>query len=245
MDPLVVGTAFIAVGAALATAVANWRLGRRTEAEVKARALALAQKTAKAYGLEVVGQWHWACQRDGRRIEVEFIPLHTSRFPWPKTFRTDVRVTPLQASARAAFRLSPFESPRLTDVAVELNDRVLRSALSIRGSNAADVEVLLGNQEVRGLLRSLVTKSPDGSSVFSTERIVLDDDGLHIKGLPPPPPSGETALTQIEKVVAAAAFAEKLATSIEDAHDQAPRRIDYPDDQSAAGTGSSIGIRAL
>jgi hypothetical protein len=245
MDPLVVGTAFVAVGAALATAVANWRLGRRTDAEVKARALALAQKTAKAYGLEVSGELRWVSQRGGRRIEVELVPLQTSHRLTPQSFRTDVRATPLKASTRAAFRLSSLELPGLTEVAVELNDRVLRSALSIRGSNAADVELLLGNQEARGLLRSLVTKSPEGFSVFSAERIVLDDDGLHIKGLPPPPPSGETELTQIERVVAAAAFAEKLATSIDDAHDQAPRRIDHPDDQSAAGTGSSIGIRAL
>lgn len=249
MDPLFLGAAAIAAGAVVVTAVSNWRLGRRADAAVQARARDLADDAAKRAGLELGADGHWRCQRDGRAVDVELVPLaETSHRLVVQRFRADVRVAPVRAVERATFRIASGDFLQVGDI--QLGDADLDRALAIRGSDPADVKAILGDKDVVAFLRGQLVEFVDryGPRLVSTRfgAIVVDDQGLCVDLAPAPTTADGRDPTKLEQVIAAVDFATTFADRIDAAHARAPRSLGAgADRQATSGGGTSAGVRAL
>jgi hypothetical protein len=192
MDPLVVTAAAVGSLAAVATAIANWRLGRQSTREAQAVRDEAEQRAAVEAGLRFDGD-RWRGQRRGRDVSVEFAYRSTA-----DTFGQNFEATghiACTAQHRATFQLDDADVVSDLRLDISIDDATIDPFVRVRGSDPADVRALFSSP-VRAMVRNELT---DNVRVAMTtlrvseggnnqpvrlprfRRLWLDDDGLHVE----------------------------------------------------------------
>lgn len=254
MDFVLLAAACVGVTSAVATAIANRRIARLTDAELEHARRGHEAHAAASAGLSVVGD-HWRGDRDGREVSVRF--THTERPDVAGKQLGAVGHVSCIAHHRATFSLEPNDLISELGLDIRIGDTTLDPYLRVRGSDRDDVAALLSSSTARLLLRAQITEvgiptgklrlaehglSPEVVALRSPRfrRLWLDDDGLHIEwnnNRLPEHTKTSLAVATVELLVA-------LADALDAAHRGQPRGLAPATAEAAAATdGSSVAVR--